>query len=61
MAISGRNWRDAGRQQLEHGLRGGRHLRQRGNVDALLKEDLDHPIAVEGLRLDVLDVAHLRR
>ena len=52
---------DAGRQQLEHRLRGRRHLRQRGaDIDALLEEDLDDAVAVERLRLDVLDVADLR-
>ncbi len=52
--------RDAGRQQLEHGLRGRRHLRQSGgDIDVLLKEDLDDAVAVERLRLDVLDVADL--
>ena len=52
--------RDAGRQELEHRLRGRRHLRQRGgDVDVLLKEDLDDAVAVERLRLDVLDVADL--
>ena len=51
---------DAGRQQLEHGLRGRGHLRQRrGDVDVLLEEDLDHAVAVQRLRLDVLDVADL--
>jgi hypothetical protein len=54
-------WRDAGRQKLQHGLRSRRYLRQgRGNVDVLLKEDLDHAVAVERLRFQVLDVADLR-
>ena len=49
-----------GGKQLQHGLRGGRHLRQRrGDVDVLLKEDLDHAVAGERLRFDVLDVADL--
>ena len=53
---------DAGRQELEHRLRGGRHLRQRGgDVDILLKEDFDDAVAVERLRFDVLDIADLRR
>ncbi len=52
---------DAGRQKLQHGLRGRRHLRQRrGDIDVLLKEDLDHPVAVQGLRFEVLDVGDLR-
>ena len=52
--------RDAGRQQLQHGLRRRRHLRHGGgNIDFLLEEDLDHAIAAERLRLDMLDVADL--
>ncbi len=52
--------RDAGRQQLQHGLRRRRHLRQRrADIDALLEEDLDDAIAAQRLRLDVLDVADL--
>ena len=50
-----------GGKQLEHGLRGRRHLRERGaDVGALLEEDLDDAVAVERLRLDVLDVCNLR-
>ena len=49
-----------GRQKLEHGLRGRRHLRERGaDIYAPLKKDFDDAVAVERLRLDVLDVGDL--
>ena len=52
---------DSGGQKLEHRLRGGGDLRQRGaDVHAFLKEDFDDAVAVERLRFDVLDVADLR-
>ena len=52
--------RDARRQQLEHRLRGRGHLRQRGgNIDVFLEENLDHAVARQRLRLDVLDVGDL--
>ena len=52
---------DAGRQELEHGLRGSGHLRQSGgNVDVFLEEDLDHAVAGQRLQLDMLDVGDLR-
>ena len=52
---------DAGRQKLEHGLRGGGYLRQRAvDVDPGLEEHLDHAIAGQRLRLDVRDVIDLR-
>ncbi len=52
--------RDAGRQQLQHGLGSRRHLRHGcGNIDLLLEEDLDHAIAAQRLRLDMFDVADL--
>ena len=51
---------DARREQLEHRLRGGRHLRERSaDIGALLEEDFHHAVAVERLQFDVLDVAHL--
>ncbi len=51
---------DARRQQLEHGLRSGGHLRQGlGDIDVLLKENLDHAVAGERLRFDVLDIGDL--
>jgi uncharacterized Fe-S cluster protein YjdI len=41
-------------------LRGRRHLRERrGNVDILLKENLDHTVTVQGLRLDMFDIGNL--
>ena len=50
-----------GRQQLEHGLRGGRDLRQRGvDVDVRLEEDFDDAVAGQRLRFDMLDVVDLR-
>jgi len=51
---------DARRQKLQHGLRGGGHLRQSGgDIDILLEEDFDHAVAIERLGLEVLDVADL--
>ena len=51
---------DTRRQQLKHGLRGRRHLRQgSGNIDVFLEKDFNHAVAIERLRLDVLDVAYL--
>ena len=48
------------RQILQHGLRGRRHLGERAvDVDAGLEEDLDDPVARQGLRLDMLDVVDL--
>ena len=53
--------RDAGRQQLQHGLRSRRNLRQRRvDIDVRLKENLDHAVAGQRLRFDVLDVVDLR-
>ena len=53
--------RNARWQELEHRLRSRRHLRQRGaDIDVFLKEDFDDAVAVERLRLDMLDVADLR-
>ena len=53
--------RDAGRQELQDSLRSRRDLRQRrGDIDVLLEENLDHAVAVQRLRFDVLDVADLR-
>ena len=50
----------SGGQKLEHRLRGGGDLRQRGpDVHAFLKEDFDHAVTVERLGFDVLDVADL--
>ncbi len=51
---------DAGGQKLEHGLRSGRDLCQRGrDIDALLKEDFDDAVAGQRLRFDMFDVADL--
>jgi len=51
-----------GRQQLQDGLRGSSYLGHRGgDVDVLMEKYLDHTIAVERLRLDVLDIAHTAR
>ena len=53
--------RDAGRQILEHGLRGGGGLRERRiDVDIGLEEHLDDAVARHRLRLHMLDVVDLR-
>ena len=49
-----------GGRQLQHRLRSGRHLRERGiDVDVGLKEDLDDAVAGQGLGLDMFDVVDL--
>jgi hypothetical protein len=43
-------------KQLQHGLRHGCHLGERGaDVDALLEKTLDDAVATQRLRLDMLD------